>query len=282
MGRDGDAAARQVADVFFATDDLSALPLAIERGRATYTNIRNAIHYILSSNASEILLMLAGTAAGFGEMLSPIQLLWINLISDVLPAIGLALEAPDANVMERAPNAANESMVRRDQLARLGSEAGMLTASAFAAGLFGATRYGLNSPQARTMAFGSLVVAQLLHALHYRSSKASVFEPGGLSSNSRLVQIVAGSLATQVAAMLVPGVRSALNIAPVGLIDAGAVLAGGVLPFLVGETRKSRGEAVLHGLDGLHFRRSDFDLIPATEKSSTDAAGESAKRLAAL
>jgi Ca2+-transporting ATPase len=260
---------------------LSALPLAIECGRATYTNIRNAIHYILSSNASEILLMLAGTAAGFGEMLSPIQLLWINLISDVLPAIGLALEAPDANLMERAPNEANESMVRRDQLARLGGEAGMLTASAFAAGIFGAARYGLNSPQARTMAFGSLVVAQLLHALHYRSSKASIFEPGGLSSNSRLVQIVGGSVAAQIAAMLVPGIRSALNVAPVGLIDAGAVIAGGILPLLIGEAQKSRGEVVSDGLHGLHFRRPGRDLISPTETRSIDAAGGRQKRFAA-
>jgi len=130
------------------------------------------------------------------------------------------------------------------------------------------------------MAFGSLVVAQLLHALHYRSSKASVFERGGLSSNSRLVQIVAGSLATQVAAMLVPGVRSALNIAPVGLIDAGALLAGGVLPFLIGEAQRSGSEAVLGGLDGLYFRRPDFDLISATETPSIDAAGHRPKRLA--
>jgi P-type Ca2+ transporter type 2C len=278
MGRDGDAAARQVSDVFFATDDLGSLPLAIERGRATYTNIRSAIHYLLSSNTSEILLMLAGTAAGFGEMLSPIQLLWINLISDVLPAIGLALERPDPNAMERDPNKANESMLGREQFARLGREAGTLTGSAFATGLLGAARYGLNSPQARTMAFGSLVLAQLLHALHYRSSKASAFEPGGLSSNSRLVQIIGGSVAAQVAAMLVPGVRNALNVAPLGLFDACAVIAGGVLPFIIGESRRSRGD---QSLDGLHFRRPDVELISQPDMTSSRST-ETPNRVAAL
>jgi hypothetical protein len=96
------------------------LPLAIERGRGTYTNIRRAVHYMLSTNTSEILLMLAGAAAGFGEMLSPMQLLWINLISDVLPAIGLAMEPPEPDAMERGPTDANEPMVRRDQMGRLG------------------------------------------------------------------------------------------------------------------------------------------------------------------
>src|SRR5205085_1449327 len=124
IGRHGDAAAREVADVFFASENLDTLPLAIARGRGTYTNIRKAIHYILSSNTSEILLMLAGTAAGFGEMLSPIQLLWINLISDVLPAIGLAMEPPEPDAMERGPTDANEPMVRRGHMGRLGSDAG--------------------------------------------------------------------------------------------------------------------------------------------------------------
>jgi P-type Ca2+ transporter type 2C len=260
IGRDGDAAAREVADVFFATDDLRTLPLAIERGRGIYTNVRKAIHYILSTNTSEILLMLAGTAAGFGEMLSPIQLLWINLISDVLPAIGLAMEPLEPDVMEHGPTSANEPMVRRDQFGRLGTEAGILTASAFGAGLYGATRYGLSSPQAQTMAFGSLATAQLLHALAYRSSRPSVFEAGGLSSNSRLVGIIAGSLAAQLAAMLVPGVRNALGIAPIGLLDAGAMVVGGIAPFLISEA--GRNERVHAGLLGLHFRRPEPDRSP--------------------
>jgi Ca2+-transporting ATPase len=277
MGRNGDAAAREVADIFFATDDLASLPLAIERGRGTYTNVRRAIHYILSSNTSEILLMLAGVATGFGEMLSPIQLLWINLISDVLPAIGLAMESPDPDVMERGPHTANEPMIRPDQFSRLGTEAAVLTAGAFGAGLFGAMRHGLNSPQGRTMAFGSLAVAQLLHALNYRSSSASVFEPGELSSGSRLVQIIAGSVAAQIAAMVVPGVRNALDVAPLSLVDAGAVIAGGVLPFVLAQTRNPEAQAELKRL---HFRRADLDS--RSETSSGETAGQGSNRAASL
>src|SRR5262249_27350855 len=89
VGRKWGAAARagEGADVFFGTEALGALPIAIERGRTTYENVRRAIHYVLSTNGSEVALMLAGTAAGMGEMLTPMQLLWINLVSDVLPAI---------------------------------------------------------------------------------------------------------------------------------------------------------------------------------------------------
>jgi len=267
IGRHGDAAAREVADVFFAGEDLQMLPLAIERGRGTYANIRKAIHYFLSTNTSEILLMLAGTAAGFGEILSPIQLLWINLISDVLPAIGLAMEPPEPDAMVRGPTPAAEPMVRRDQMARLGTEAGILTASALGAGLFGAMRYGLSSPQARTMAFGSLTSAQLLHALAYRSSSQSVFQPAGLSGSPQLFAIVGGSLAAQLAAMLVPGVRNVLGVAPIGLLDALAMAAGGLAPFLLSEAARAKAPAPA-GLQGrgLHFRRAQPDQASEGER----------------
>ncbi|MBH5397558.1 cation-transporting P-type ATPase [Bradyrhizobium sp. CNPSo 4010] len=256
MGRNGDAAAREVADIFFANDDLASLPLAIARGRGTYTSIRNAVHYIISSNTSEILLMLAGAAVGFGEMLSPIQLLWINLISDVLPAIGLAMESVDPDVMERGPRAADERIIRSDHLSRLGSEAAVLTASAFGTAAFGAMRHGFNSPEGRTMAFGSLAVGQLLHTLNYRSSRPSKFRPAQLWAESRLVQIISGSVAAQIAAMLVPGVRNALNVAPLGLLDAGVMIAGGVLPSAIAQMRSSGPSSELNRL---HFRRPDVE-----------------------
>jgi P-type Ca2+ transporter type 2C len=246
IGRDGTAAAREVADVFFATEDLAALPMAIERGRATYENIRRAIHYVLSTNGSEIALMLAGTAAGMGEALAPMQLLWINLVSDVLPAIGLALEPPDADVMRQRPKQANERILTRDHVGRLGTEAGVIAAGAFAAGLYGALRHGHASPQARTVTFGSLVTAQLLHALNYRSTHGAAEG----TRNSILPSVIGGSLVAQCAAMLLPGLRNLLGVATIDVLDAAAMIAGGVLPFFVNAARKA--EQVQNTT--LHFR----------------------------
>jgi P-type Ca2+ transporter type 2C len=235
IGRDGTAAAREVADVFFATEDLAALPMAIERGRATYENIRRAIHYVLSTNGSEIALMLAGTAAGMGEALTPMQLLWINLVSDVLPAIGLAVEPPDADVMRQPPKQANERILTRDHVGRLGTEAGVIAAGAFAAGLYGALRYGHASPQARTVTFGGLVTAQLLHALNYRSTHGAAEG----TRNSILPSVIGGSLVAQSAAMLLPGLRNLLGVAAIDVLDAVVMIAGGVLPFFVNAARKT-------------------------------------------
>ena len=104
MGATGTEAAREVADVVLQTDDLMALTTALERGRAACTNIRKSIRYLLSTNLSEIAVVLAGTVLGYPEPLTPMQLLWINLISDVLPgarpgvrAAGIGPDAPGAD-----------------------------------------------------------------------------------------------------------------------------------------------------------------------------------------
>jgi Ca2+-transporting ATPase len=251
IGRDGAAAAREVADVFFATEDLAALPIAIECGRTTYANIRRAIHYILSSNSSEIALMLAGTAAGMGEMLTPMQLLWINLVSDVMPAIALAVEPPDADVMQQPPRQANERMLTRDHVGKLSAEAGVIAAGAFGAGLYGALRYGCATPQTRTITFGSLVTAQLLHALTYRSTHSE----GARTGHPILPTVIGASLAAQAAAMLLPGLRSLLGVGAVDILDAAAVIAGGVLPFFVNAARKTERAQKA----ALHFRRVGHD-----------------------
>lgn len=249
IGSDPSAAAREVADIFFATDDLAALPLAIERGRATYANIRGAIHYILSTNGSEIALMLAGSAAGIGEMLTPMQLLWVNLVSDVMPAIGLSLEPPDRELMRQPPRPAGESILGRAHVGRLGVEAGVIAAGAFASGLCGAIRRSPGSPQARTMAFGSLVTAQLLHALTYRSASrnADNDRPDG---HSAVPAIVGSSLVAQSAAMLLPGLRGLLGVAPLDFFESLAMAAGGILPFII---NSARGTGPVQATAALHF-----------------------------
>jgi P-type Ca2+ transporter type 2C len=261
IGRDGAAAAREVADVFFATEDLAALPIAIECGRTTYENIRRAIHYVLSSNSSEIALMLAGTATGMGEMLTPMQLLWINLVSDVMPAIALAVEPPDADVMRQPPRQANERILTRDHVGELGAEAGVMAAGAFGAGLYSALRHGYASPQVRTVTFGSLVTAQLLHALTYRSSHTA----GERTGSSILPTVVGASLLAQAAAMLLPGLRNVLGVGAVDILDAVAMIAGGVLPFFANAARKTERVQTTT----LHFRSLRHEGPPSCPSGLT-------------
>src|SRR5258707_1356112 len=127
IGRDNGAAAREIAHAFIASDDLSGLLAAVEQGRTTHANIRKAIRYLLSTNLSEVLLMLASTVLGTGATLTPMQLLWINLVTDVLPGLGLALEPAEKDTMRRAPTSADATIVGTRDLTGLVGEAAMLT-----------------------------------------------------------------------------------------------------------------------------------------------------------
>ncbi len=243
MGRDGGAAAREVADVFLAADDLGGLVPAFEQGRTTYTNIRKSIRYVVSTNVSEVALVLMGTGFGLTAALSPLQLLWINLISDVLPGIGLAMEPPAPDAMERPPLSPRQTIIGREDFGVVAREAAVLSAGALGAAAWGGLRHGISSPRTQTMTFASLVTAQLLHALTCRSPTQGVFTKERAPANPALATILAGSFAAQGAAMFLPGVRSLLGVAPIGALDALAVLAGGTLPFIGNEMAKARREA---------------------------------------
>lgn len=283
IGRNEDSAAREVADIFFANDQLGTLPVAIACGRSSYVNIRNALHYILSTNTSEILTVLASTAAGAGEILSPVQLLWINLVSDVFPGIGLAMGEPDPKLMDRAPHAADEPILKTSDFGRLAREAGLITAGAFGAGLMGATRYGFSSRQAGTMAFGSLVTGQLLHALIY-ADRGNAAHGGPASSNPALLGIVGGSLLLQGLAMLIPGLRNILGVAPIGALDLVATIAGGLLPYLGNRALGEAGtrSALQAPVDELPARMSGGQAQHARQISQNGAPTRSQRKLGYL
>ncbi|RWB34974.1 MAG: cation-transporting P-type ATPase [Mesorhizobium sp.] len=233
-------AAREIADVIIHTGGLGGLATAIETGRTTHRNIRKTIRYLVSTNLSEVLLVLAGTSVGIGAPLSPMQLLWINLISDVLPGIGLAMEAPESDILRHAPKEGDTAILRRKEIGRLAAQSAIMSGGAMAVSLFGASRHGLDSPTTRTMTFESLVMAQLLHAITSRSESHSIFDRSPRQPNHALSLILGGSMAVQAGCLLMPFVRRLLGIAPITGTDAIITLAGGTLPFLVMEWMKSR------------------------------------------
>jgi Ca2+-transporting ATPase len=242
MGRDGTDAAREVADVVLQTDDLAALAVAIERGRATFTNVRRSIRYLLGTNLSEIGVTLAGTAAGFAEPLSVAQLLWINLVTDILPGLGLALEPPAPGLMHQPPRAGEEAVLRGRDYAAVAGDGAVLASGALLACGWGARRHGAG-PEARTMAFGSLVAAQLLHALRCRSG-GDGGAPGGAGrwpANPALAAALGVSAAAQGAAWLVPGLRGLLGIAPLRPLDTAVMLGAGVLPYMADKALRGGG-----------------------------------------
>jgi P-type Ca2+ transporter type 2C len=237
MGSTGTDAAREVADVVLENDDLQTMLVAIGEGRSIYSNIQKSLHFLLSTNFSEIIVMFVALTAGLGHPLNAMQLLWINLISDILPGLALALEPPEPDVMSAAPRDPAEPVVKNSDLGRIVAESAALSGGALAVYGYGLARYGAGA-HASTMAFTSLTSAQLLHAVSCRSATHCVFSQGSLPSNRYLIAALGASYGLQALAFLIPGLRNLLGLTPLGISDTAIVAAGAMIPFLGNETAK--------------------------------------------
>ncbi|MGO9611513.1 MAG: HAD-IC family P-type ATPase [Dissulfurispiraceae bacterium] len=237
MGHTGTDVAREVADVILEDDNLQTMIIAISQGRTIYNNIRKSVHFLLSTNLSEIMVMFAAIAGGLGQPLSAIQLLWINLISDIFPGLALALEPPEPDVLTQSPRNPDVPIVKTSDFKRIAFESGILSAGALGAYGYGIAKYGIGQ-KASTMAFLSLTTGQLLHAVSCRSEVHSIFSSEKLPPNRYLNMALGGSFAVQLLAMVVPGLRSLLGIAPISIFDGFVIGGSALVPLLVNESTK--------------------------------------------
>lgn len=236
MGTAGTDVAREVADVVLEDDRLETMIIAIGQGRTIYNNIRKSLHYLLSTNFSETIVTFVSVAVGGGQPLNTMQLLWINLISDIFPGLALSLEAPEPDVLARPPRDPGEPIIRPTDIKRMAFESATLSAGALAAYGYGTFRYG-PGPQATTMAFSSLAFAQIIHALSCRSDTRSAFDRS-MPPNHYLTAAIGGTLLLQIAAMTVPGLKNLLGITPIGIADGIAIASTAALPLVINESTK--------------------------------------------
>ncbi|MDA8230690.1 MAG: HAD-IC family P-type ATPase [Magnetospirillum sp.] len=227
MGRHGSRAARDLSDLVLEEDDLGGLLSAIEHGRTTHVNIRKAVDFMIATNVSEILVMLAATGLGLGTPLGPAQLLWINLVTDVLPGLALSREAPEAGTLERPPPDANAPFLDRSNVGHLLRQAAVLAAGPLAAHVWGLARG--DGDRAASMTSTTMVAGQLLHALTVRSR----YHEGVPPPNPWLTGAVAGTLALQGAAVTLPWLRRLLGLAPLGATDLAGAAAAALVPWLI-------------------------------------------------
>jgi Ca2+-transporting ATPase len=247
MGNTGTDVAREVADVVLEDDNLETMIVAVSQGRTIYTNIRKSVHFLLSTNMSEIMVMFTAIAAGLGQPLNAMQLLWINLISDIFPGLALALEPPEPDVLNQSPRSPEEPIIKTSDLKRIAFESATLSAGALGAYGYGLMRYGMG-PRAATLTFTSLTTGQLLHAVTSRSETHRVLGGGEkngeppLPPNPYLKVALAGSFAVQALAFAVPGLRNLLGLTPINLVDGLVIGGSALLPFVVNEKTKPTGD----------------------------------------
>ena len=219
MGRGGSDVVRGVADIILSDDNFPTLVDAAREGRRIYDNICKAVQFLLSSNLSEIITIFTATALGF-TVLSPAQILWINLITDSFPALALGLEEAEPDVMSRPPRSLDEKIIGAGEAVEILLQGALVSALVLAAYLGGCVGgFGSVAPQSSgtgmTMAFTCMAMAEIFHSCNMRSRHRSVFSLG--THNPTLAVAVAASLAVTAAVVFVPPLRELFGFAPVSL-----------------------------------------------------------------
>jgi Ca2+-transporting ATPase len=222
MGGEGTDVAREVADIVLAGDDLEGIVEAVRLGRATYANIRKVLRYLVSTNAAETFTMLGGSLIGGGEALTPMQLLWLNLVSDVLPAIALGIEPPEPDVLDQPPHDAHQPILTPSDFRSLLRE-GAIMGAATLAGYFATGGAAATQARASTVVYHGLVAAQFLHAIGCRSQTGGFSHEFTRPPSPRLYGALAISGALQAATQVFPAARRLFGLAPIGLTDLAAI-----------------------------------------------------------
>jgi Ca2+-transporting ATPase len=212
MGKSGTDVARGASAMILADDNFATLVAAVEQGRVIYENIRKTMLYLLSGNAGEILVMAVAVLAGLPLPLLPIHLLWINLVTDGLPALALATDAPDGDLLTRPPRKPGERITDRDFLWWMLSSAVLTAACPLAAFVIGLRTGSLDT--ARTYAFTVLVAAEALRVFALRSRRYMLPEIG-IGSNLRLVAVSALTLGLHALALAWEPLRGFLRMTPI-------------------------------------------------------------------
>ena len=235
MGKSGTEVTKQASDMIITDDNFASIVAAIEEGRGIYDNIRKTLQYLLAGNTAELLLMIVCVVIGLPVPLLPIHLLWINLVTDGLPALCLATDPVDSDVMKRPPRPPAERLTNRSFLLTM-IITGCLTAGVSLAVYLHALQT-TTEEIARTQAFAVLVFAELLRAFGCRSETRPVWRIS-LMTNLNLALVAAVSFGLQVWSHHNETLGRFLKTAPLSLVECFELLAIGAIPLIALELGK--------------------------------------------
>ncbi|MBE3596387.1 MAG: cation-translocating P-type ATPase [Hydrogenibacillus sp.] len=230
MGQNGTEVAKEAADLILLDDNFTTIEAAIEEGRTIYENIRKFVRYLLASNVAEIMVMLIAVAAGLPVPLTPLMILWINLVTDGLPALALGLDGMERDLMKQPPRPPSESIFARGLWWKILSRGAIITAVtlyAFSERL----KSGVPLAEAQTAAFVTLIVAQLIHVYDARSER-SIFHRNPLE-NLPLLFSVLFSFALVVGVIVWEPAARVFGTTPLSGEDWVKALGIAVLPFFL-------------------------------------------------
>jgi len=239
MGKNGTDVAKNAADMILTDDNFVTIVEAVKQGRTIFSNIRKAIHFLLATNIGEIVAIFMGLVLGWSAPLLAIQLLWINLITDSLPAIALGLEKSEKDSMHKPPIDAKKGIFHGGlwgQIMVEGTMIGMLTLFAFC---IGNSHFGLEV--GRSMAFVTLGMLELVHSFNIKSRTQSIFSKETFNNPYLLGAFALGSI-LQVGVIAIPFLAQIFEVVPLNTVQWLYVLGISVLPIVVMELQKKCNE----------------------------------------
>jgi Ca2+-transporting ATPase len=232
MGKRGSEAAKEAADLVLQDDSFPAIVMAIKQGRVIYDNIRQFVIYLLSCNLSELLVVTIAAFANLATPLLPLQILFLNMITDVFPALALGLNPASKHVMRRPPRSQREAVITPAQWRTIGVYAAVMTFSALGALLWGTHYMGIDAASANNITFYALILAQLLHVFNM-----PVLEDGfwrnSVTRNRYIWMALPLCIFLTALAYAIPVTRSVLQLNPLHWDEWIVVGIAGVAPVLV-------------------------------------------------
>ena len=254
MGKVGTDVAKEAADVILTDDNFATVVSAVEEGRRIYDNILKSIQFLLSSNVGEIVVLFMATmllpilAQWFGitnvsalEVLLPIQILWINLVTDSLQALALAVDPPNSDIMNRKPNSAGSSIFTKGMIWRIAYQGIMIGIITLIAYMIGLSNLNVDEStrvqDAQTMAFIVLAFSELVHVFNIRNNKESIFKTG-IGGNKYLLLATLVSALLMMTILFIPALRDIFGIAMLSKDNIFEVIALSLSPIIIVEIFK--------------------------------------------
>ena len=238
MGITGTDVAKNTAEMILTDDNFASIVAAVEEGRIIFSNIKKFVYFLLSCNIGEILLVFTSILMNLPVPLLPIQLLWLNLVTDSFPALALGVEKGEPDIMNQPPRNPEEAILDKRMLVGVTFQAIAVATASLSAYILALRMYGLdNIEEARTITFATLIVAELLRAYSSRSQKFTLAKIG-VFSNKSMVYATLGAFLLLLAVIYIPFMNGIFYTFPLTVVDWEIVLSFAFIPLAVGELTK--------------------------------------------
>ena len=253
MGRKGTEAAKEAGEMVLADDNFASIAAAIEEGRTIYDNLKKSIVFILPTNGGEAAMLLIAIMFGLSLPITPVQILWVNMVTAVTLSLAIAFERPEPGLMARAPRDPKEALVNGFMLWRISFVTALLAAASFGMFLWELER-GLSIEVARTAAVNTLVMGEIFYLLNCRRLTGSILSREGLLGNPRVLQAIGLLLVLQLLFTHLPLAHALFGTASLDAVAWARIVAAGMLILVAVEFEKAvlrhRAQALVRGVSG--------------------------------